>query len=171
MYSKAQLRAQLQAARQHLSAGDVKQKSQVILEQLKELVDWPHIGALHCYVPLIDAKEVDTRPLFEFAWRNYPQIAIYTAKKDGKLLRVHPGFELEHTKAAGFDVIIVPMLGFDERKHRLGYGGGYYDRLLAEQPRAQKIGLSFELGNVGRLPVEPHDKALDIVITETRVSP
>lgn len=66
-------------------------------------------------------------------------------------------------------MIIVPMLGFDGALHRLGYGGGYYDRLLARQATARKIGLCYDLGRLEQLPVEPHDQPLDAVITENGV--
>jgi len=61
------------------------------------------------------------------------------------------------------------MLGFDKTLNRIGYGGGYYDKFLANQPDAQKIGVCFEQGKVEHIPAEPHDIPLDIIITEEKV--
>jgi 5-formyltetrahydrofolate cyclo-ligase len=68
------------------------------------------------------------------------------------------------------DVLLVPLLGFDRRGHRLGYGRGYYDRTLralregGAAPLA--IGLAFALQEVGDVPVGPADQPLDAVVTE-----
>jgi 5-formyltetrahydrofolate cyclo-ligase len=64
------------------------------------------------------------------------------------------------------DVIFVPFLAFDDRGHRLGYGGGYYDRTLAALPGARAIGAGFSALQVDRVPSGPHDRALDAVFTE-----
>ena len=63
-----------------------------------------------------------------------------------------PEIELE----AG-DIILVPGLGFDKQRHRLGYGGGYYDRLLTAHPDAISYGIGFREQQVDALPVQPHD--------------
>jgi 5-formyltetrahydrofolate cyclo-ligase len=65
-----------------------------------------------------------------------------------------------------FDVIIVPMLGFDTSLQRIGWGGGYYDKFLATQPKAKKIGVCYSIGEVERIPAEPHDIPLDMIMTE-----
>ena len=69
-----------------------------------------------------------------------------------------------------FDVVIMPMLGFDPKTlHRIGYGGGYYDRFLATQPEAQKIGVCYDSAQTTDLPSEPHDIQLNQIITEVTV--
>ncbi len=66
------------------------------------------------------------------------------------------------------DTVIVPGSVFDPGGGRLGYGGGFYDRFLAEQaPQAQRIALAFAMQMVPRVPVEPHDQFMDYVMTET----
>lgn len=65
------------------------------------------------------------------------------------------------------DLALVPGLGFDARGHRLGRGKGYYDRLLAGFS-GRKIGVAFDLQIVPEVPREPHDIALDAVVTPTR---
>jgi len=64
------------------------------------------------------------------------------------------------------DTIILPGSVFDKRCGRFGYGGGYYDRLLAKIPTAKRLALAFELQIVDRLPLADHDEILDSVITE-----
>jgi 5-formyltetrahydrofolate cyclo-ligase len=63
----------------------------------------------------------------------------------------------------------VPLLAFDARGHRLGYGGGYYDRSLAALPRALAIGCAYAAQEVAELPAEPTDMPLDAVATETGI--
>ena len=67
------------------------------------------------------------------------------------------------------DMVLTPLLGFDGRGGRLGYGGGYYDRTL-EGLRARRsvlaVGLAFAAQRVERVPVEAGDQALDWIVTE-----
>jgi 5-formyltetrahydrofolate cyclo-ligase len=68
------------------------------------------------------------------------------------------------------DVVLMPLLGFDEKGTRLGYGGGYYDRTLASLPRKPMlVGLAFSVQEVGTIPRDDHDVPLDAVITEAGV--
>jgi 5-formyltetrahydrofolate cyclo-ligase len=66
------------------------------------------------------------------------------------------------------DLWIVPLLGADKVGNRLGYGAGFYDRMLRGTPGV-KAGLLIESCVVDRLPVEPHDVPVDVVITENGV--
>jgi 5-formyltetrahydrofolate cyclo-ligase len=68
-----------------------------------------------------------------------------------------------------FDVIIVPLLAFDERRSRLGLGGGWYDRFLSTQQHAVTIGLAHEVQKVSQVAVEPHDVALTHIVTEQSI--
>lgn len=67
--------------------------------------------------------------------------------------------------------IVVPLLGFDAAGYRLGQGGGFYDALIASLPpapasRPRLIGLAYASQRVARLPREPHDRPVDLVLTE-----
>jgi 5-formyltetrahydrofolate cyclo-ligase len=64
------------------------------------------------------------------------------------------------------DLILTPLLAFDDFGGRLGQGGGHYDRTFAAIPQAIRIGLAYAGQRVERLPVEPHDIALHGVLTE-----
>lgn len=68
------------------------------------------------------------------------------------------------------EIAVIPGSVFDVHGGRLGYGGGYYDRFLVnDAPQAKRVGLAFEMQVVDKVPVEPHDQPLDILITENRI--
>jgi 5,10-methenyltetrahydrofolate synthetase len=68
------------------------------------------------------------------------------------------------------DVVIVPLLGFDAAGYRLGYGAGYYDRTLAAlRPRPLALGVGFACGRLPTIRPQPHDIALDAIVTEDGV--
>ena len=69
---------------------------------------------------------------------------------------------------ARVDVAIVPLLGFTTAGQRLGQGGGHFDRLLAARPDLVPIGLAWDCQLVDALPLEPHDRSLQAVVTPTR---
>jgi 5-formyltetrahydrofolate cyclo-ligase len=66
------------------------------------------------------------------------------------------------------DAVLVLGLGFDRRGYRLGYGSGYFDRFLARRP-FPAIGLAFAVQLEDRLPNEPHDIPMAVVVTETGI--
>ena len=68
------------------------------------------------------------------------------------------------------DAAIVPMNGFDAQGYRLGYGGGYFDRTLAAcAPRPLAIGVGFEFARLPTIEPQPHDIAMDFVVTEAGI--
>jgi 5-formyltetrahydrofolate cyclo-ligase len=114
-------------------------------------------------VPLVDASAVRMIPLLikdpeQDLVPGYYNIPEPDPKKS---LRLEPG---------EIDAAVIPGSVFDIHGGRLGYGGGYYDRfLLNDAPQAKRIGLAFELQVVDKVPLEPHDQPLDILITEERI--
>ena len=66
-------------------------------------------------------------------------------------------------------LVLVPLLAFDASGHRLGYGGGYYDRTLAGLPHARAVGVAYAGQEVTTLPITERDHALDAIITENGV--
>ncbi|MDA4136531.1 MAG: 5-formyltetrahydrofolate cyclo-ligase [Thaumarchaeota archaeon] len=67
------------------------------------------------------------------------------------------------------DVVLVPLLAWDGRGHRVGYGKGYFDRALATRGSSRAIGLAFESQAVTQVPEEVTDVQLDMVVTEKQV--
>lgn len=72
--------------------------------------------------------------------------------------------------ADDIDIAIIPGIGFDEKGGRLGSGSGRYDRLIPQLPlTARKVALAFEEQMVPTIPMEAHDKYIDIIITDKRI--
>lgn len=68
--------------------------------------------------------------------------------------------------ATGLDLLVMPLVAFDERGNRLGMGGGYYDRALAGRRRPVLAGVAFAFQQAAGIPAQPWDIPLDIVVTE-----
>jgi 5-formyltetrahydrofolate cyclo-ligase len=88
---------------------------------------------------------------------------------DGEILR--PGAHgihepLEHWPRVIPNLVLVPLLAFDDHGFRLGYGGGYYDRTLAALPKARAIGIAYAGQRMDFLPHDAHDYPLNAVLTE-----
>jgi 5-formyltetrahydrofolate cyclo-ligase len=67
--------------------------------------------------------------------------------------------------------LLVPLVGFDAKGYRLGYGGGYYDRTLAAMsPKPLAIGIGYELGRLLTIHPQPHDIPMDAIVTEAGVA-
>ncbi len=71
--------------------------------------------------------------------------------------------------AAVPDVAFVPLLGFASDGHRLGQGGGHYDRWLAAHPEVLALGLGWDCQLLDNLPREPHDYPMRAIVTPTRI--
>lgn len=67
------------------------------------------------------------------------------------------------------DIILVPLVAYDDRNFRIGYGGGYYDRYIEKITKKKKIftiGLAFSFQKINKVPTNKYDKRLNLVITE-----
>lgn len=75
------------------------------------------------------------------------------------------------TDVAKPDVLVVPLVGFDDKGYRLGYGGGYYDRTIgAASPRPLLIGVGYELSRLHSIRPQAHDMPMDYIVTEAGAS-
>ena len=66
------------------------------------------------------------------------------------------------------DILLVPLIAFDKNLNRLGYGGGYYDRLikkLSKKKKIIKIGLALSVQKIDKVPINKYDKKLDYIVT------
>jgi 5-formyltetrahydrofolate cyclo-ligase len=71
---------------------------------------------------------------------------------------------------SNIELLLIPLVGFDDLGYRLGMGGGYYDRcLVQDRVKAKKVGVGFECQRINVCPIESWDQKLDQVITEERV--
>jgi 5-formyltetrahydrofolate cyclo-ligase len=108
-------------------------------------------------LPVVVAKK---SPLHFRAWR------------DGDALVVHPFGMHEPPESAPRvmpDALLVPLLAFDAKGTRLGYGGGFYDRTLHALSAKRAIGVAFAGQELETLPCHEHDHPLDAVVTEKGV--
>lgn len=165
MKSKPELRTQLQQQRAAMPMSEVVTKSKTITEALHVVLGRLTFNSLHCYEPIAKLHEVDVSELFDSTdWQ------LFTSRKQGDAWQVVSLAGGKPTPDAPLDVIIVPMLGFDKQLHRLGYGGGYYDQLLARHPDAVKIGVCYENGRLAALPSEAHDIPMNLIVTDEAVA-
>ena len=69
------------------------------------------------------------------------------------------------------NILLIPLVAFDDDLNRLGYGGGYYDRYLskAQNNKVFKVGVGFSFQKVKNLPIKKYDKSLDCIITEKKI--
>jgi len=182
---KDTLRRELMARRAGLSAEAVSTASEDALSLIRSLAEWRQAREVLVYWPV--RGEVDVRPLVAELWQRgcrvlmprcrpdaYGEMDIACAACEDELV---PGpFTLMEPDAGKCppvdhcspDMALIPGVCFDRRGYRLGFGGGYYDRLLAtegmKRPLLLGIGYSFQL--VESLPVQPWDMPVDIVCTE-----
>lgn len=165
MTSKTELRTKLKTARAELTVPEVIEKSQSILAGVLTILGNLKFTSLHCFEPIAKLREVDVSELFDM-----PDVALYTSRKlEGEWHVVSVIDDISKPNPQ-LNVIIVPMLGFDKNLQRIGYGGGYYDQLLAKYPQALKIGVCYESGRVESIPSESHDIPLNIIVTEETAS-
>lgn len=142
------------------------------------LLDWPMPGgaAIAGVWPL--PEEIDLRPLLHEWYGRGHAIVLPETTKRGEALRFRrwaPGTAMVREafgtwrpegELATPDVLLVPLLAFDDRGFRLGYGGGYYDRTLAALAGRPAIGFAYAAQRVPHVPTAPHDRALDAVVTD-----
>ena len=70
------------------------------------------------------------------------------------------------------DILLVPMVAFDKKKNRLGYGAGYYDRLInlaRKKKNILTIGLAYDFQEVKKIPISKYDQKLDYVVTNNSI--
>jgi 5-formyltetrahydrofolate cyclo-ligase len=122
----------------------------------------------------------DLEILKEFAKKNY-QISLPVIKKNFNMdfykwsfddpLKINQyGIPEPNSKKLIYpDVILVPLVAFDNNLNRLGYGGGYYDRVikkLSKKKKTLKIGLAFSIQKINNVPVTKYDRKLDYIVTD-----
>jgi 5-formyltetrahydrofolate cyclo-ligase len=147
----------------------------------KSFAFWSASSAVSGYWSIAD--EMDVRPLLQRLDRDGHPVALPVVVKMGEPLvfrRWHPGmtlvaagFGLQHPPASEPevepDVLLVPLLAFDRRGYRLGWGGGFYDRTLARLRKARDViavGVCYGAQEIGEVPTTADDQPLDWVVTD-----
>lgn len=181
---KRQLRRE--ACQRRDQQGDREQLSQTIWERFLALPEFSAAGTVMLYV---DARsEVRTRPFLPGVIAAGKRVVVpYCAEGELALFRLESmdelapghfgihepnpelrGLEDKRIEAGELDLVMVPGVAFDRRGGRLGYGKGYYDRLLRRlRPDALAVGVAFECQIVPEIPMHHDDVFMDKVVTET----
>lgn len=169
MTTKTAIRNRLLETRLALSADQVVAKTSFINRQLQSVLQADEVSILHYYESLSRLHEIDVSPYINYLIKQVKDIQLYTSRKiAGVWETINLNGEVVDASIR-YTSVIVPMIGFDTNLHRLGYGGGYYDRLLLKQPHARKVGVCFEFGKCMQLPHSIHDIPMDIIITERQL--
>jgi len=153
---KASLRQLLTQRLASVDDAKIVSVSQTINERLKSAADWLEVRSVFIYAAQSKWREVDVTEFITWLTTAHPELKVGVA----------PISLVAPIPSDGYDVIITPLLGFDESCHRLGRGAGWYDRFLARQDQATKIGVGLEMQRVDTVLSESHDISLDIVLTE-----
>jgi len=161
--------------------------SSLISKRLTDLYEYKRAGTVLFYLDF--RSEVMTLGMVELALNAGKRVIAPKVVSKTHTMRLFDIQDLTHQLAPGYmgipepipelceevgpeviDVVVLPGVGFDERGARLGYGGGYYDR-LAENLRKEAIlvALAFEVQIDDRIPTEPHDRLMHYIVTEDRV--
>ena len=158
-----------------------------IFSRLKESWDWDEVKRLHVYLPLARRREIGTWALVRWVWAAHPAIRVYVPRltvggMDHVEINHHTQFRPNHyqvpepmagemlAKRERVDMVITPLLAFDKAGHRVGYGGGYYDRFLAEHQEAERVGLAYSNCLVPEgIAAEAHDVPMQAIVTEDEV--
>jgi len=176
---KAFLRDAARHMRSSLSPSQIGDMSAVICQNLLSILNG--LDPLMVYVskPL----EVHTISLIEELLAQKRRVVVPIIEKETRSLRLSyltdTAYLVESTfhvpepignelpaRAEEVRAVIVPVLAFDQRGHRLGYGAGYYDRFLGKNPHLRKIGLAFSCQEIPAVPHDENDIRMDIIITE-----
>jgi len=176
---KVSLRDRLLKQRLSLREQECSRLSQHVQASLSAAVEFKQAECVALYSPI--RNEVHTLSLFEAALEAEKQVCY--PRMQGDLLEFFrvvspddlvPGrwgvMEPSRAKEVPLEdvgLMVIPGVGFDLQGHRLGYGRGYYDRLLEDATRRPLLcGLAYEQQVVERLPRDPHDVQLDLLVTE-----
>lgn len=185
---KDRLRKALVERRMGLTPEEVRLASLAVAERIRALPEWKNAWSVLLYWPI--KNEVDTRPLLEELWERganallprcrpeqpgFMDLCACTCEEDlaeGAFHIMEPAPCCATSEDSGEpfvpDLVLVPAVAFDAHGYRLGFGGGYYDRLLArpEMDEAVTIGLCYEFQRLPVLPTNAWDEPVQAVCTE-----
>jgi len=174
---KVSLRQQMLAKRRALEPDQAEVASQQIAAKVLQHTAFKNAHRILFYAS--KGNEVHTFPLIAQALELGKQISLPKAHESH--LSLHPVSSLTELQLGNFgvlepvqlseikleeiDLIIVPIVAFDSENYRLGYGKGYYDKLLAGS-EAYKLGLAYRFQQLAQIPHDPWDVCLDEIITD-----
>lgn len=192
--TKAEIRSLYKAKRAALTSDQVAALSQQLADcffadsQVRAALNVPG-AVLHTFLPIRRQHEVDTWPIIRRIWAEWPDVSVLSSVTDDHTHTLRsfvlvsdttlienrwgipeptsPVFPTEQVPT----LVLVPLLAFDQQGHRVGYGGGYYDRFLSQLPdQTLKIGLSLLAPLSCLIPVEPTDVPLTACAEPERIT-
>ncbi|WP_366185460.1 5-formyltetrahydrofolate cyclo-ligase [Flavobacterium ovatum] len=183
--NKKALRTKYKTLRQNLTTEQVEEMSLAIANKLIAFPIWDKTY-FHVFLPIMEHNEVDTELILHLLSGKDKEIVISKAdfetrgmthylltdntqikKNEYNIPEPLDGLEVPSSK---IDVVFIPLLAFDQKGNRVGYGKGFYDKFLAEcKPETIKIGLSFFAAETVIEDVFESDIALDYCVTPEKV--
>jgi len=182
---KKKLRKEILGKRDSIPISDRKKRSKIIAEKFYSTPYYINSNNILIYYNF--GSEVDTAPVISQALKNNKSIILpkvydqelnlYYIDKLSEQLEIgkygimepDPRF-CRAAEIKDIDLVVVPGLGFDKNLNRLGYGRGFYDRLLPLFPReVKKIALCFDVQVVDSIPTAENDIKIDHLITESKI--
>jgi|MTBAKSStandDraft_2_1061841.scaffolds.fasta_scaffold00660_4 5-formyltetrahydrofolate cyclo-ligase len=181
---KKRIRREKLEERENLTPREWVLRSRAVVDKLLDTGLFHVHQNFHVTFPM--RNEVDIKPLIQWLWdRGKCVVMPRTDFAEKRLVNyiVRSFEDLEPTRfhmhepkeknplfTGHIDIILLPGVAYDKSLNRLGYGGGFYDRFL-EQQKAIRVAPAFDLQVVDRLPSDPHDRPVDLIVTErTRYS-
>jgi 5-formyltetrahydrofolate cyclo-ligase len=181
--AKREARARAREARDQVERADRRAAAEALASELAALPELASVSSVLAYAAL--PTELDPAPAILRLRRRGVRIAYPRIESPGVLGMHYVDHEVElvpgpfglaqpsqHAPRAphrSIDAIILPGVAFDAQGTRLGYGGGYYDRLLPLcRPDCIRIGIAFDEQVLDHIPAEEHDACVDIVVTPLR---
>lgn len=181
---KYNLRKEMLSKKNQLTQSDISNKSRAILSQLKKYEY--QLKGKNIFIFIDFKKEVMTEPIINFLKTLNCGIYIPRIDMTTKTMDIYPytshhdliestyGImepQADHSKIVSesiLDVVITPGVVFDQKGYRIGYGGGYYDKLFGRiGKKVLKIAIGFDMQVVDSVPTDEYDQKVDLLITET----
>jgi 5-formyltetrahydrofolate cyclo-ligase len=184
--AKNELRKRMRGLRMATPAAVCAERSARIVERLRALPPVATARSVALFWPVQDKHEVDLRPLLEPLRARGARVALPCARAEAAtesfrffapgetLIEEAPGLLAPSAASAlarpgEIDAIVVPALAFDPRGHRIGYGGGFYDRALpAFAPPATTVAVAFDFQLIVEVPDTEGDVAVGFLVTDVR---
>ena len=173
---KKQLRAQIRALKRAMTEEEICQRSQALGKLFRESDVYKNARTIYGYLPY--NQEVRTVAMLEQAILDGKRVAVPKVYGDEMrfiyltdMTRVETGYAgipepVEDGPVAEDDtaLVLMPGLAFDPQGHRIGYGGGFYDRFLEREPNHPTLALCYEFQMLPHLETEEHDIPVDCVL-------
>ena len=182
--TKSELRKIYLERQRSLSADETAAKSRHIADRFFESFDLSQVKNLHCFLQIAKFNEIDTSLIYEKIWADFPAVRtiaphanVETGEMENRLFTAETQFVESRwgisepiggqiVDADEIDLVLVPLLCFDEGGFRVGYGKGFYDKFLAKcRPDSVKAGLSYFPPVEAINGIGDHDIPLDFCVT------